>query len=104
MAGGKIILSDFKLEAAEKAILDNLVKNYKQKIEEKIQFQEIRLRLKKSQHGKTFLHQVQGLMISSKRFTAESSDFNLYAATAEVFEKLMHEAEHHKRTARQKQV
>jgi len=102
MAGGKIILSDFKLDVAEKAILDNLVKNYKNKIEEKLQFQEIRLRLKKSQHGKNFLHQVQGLMISNKRFNAESSDFNLYAATAEVFEKLMHEAEHTKRTSRQK--
>ncbi len=102
MAGGKIILSDFKLEAAEKAILDNLIKNYKHKIQERLQFEEIRLRLKKSIHGKNFLNEVQGLMISGKRYSAESSDFNLFAATAEVFEKLMHEAEHDKRTKRQK--
>jgi len=102
MAVGKIIISDFKLEAAEKAILDNLIKNYKQKIQEKLRFEEIRLRLKKTRHGKNYMHQVKGLMISSKRYNAEASDYNLFAATAEVLEKLLHEAEHDKRTARQK--
>lgn len=102
MAGGKIILSDFKLEAAEKSIVDNLIKNYQHKIQEKIQFEEIRLRLKKSQHGKAFLHEVRGLMIAGKRYNAEAGDYNLFAATAEVLEKLMHEAEHNKRTSRQK--
>lgn len=102
MAGGKIILAGFELEPAEKAIIDNLIKNYQHKIEEKIQFEEIRLRLKKAQHGKVFLHEVQGFMTAGKRYNAEASDYNLFAATAEVLEKLMHEAEHNKRTSRQK--
>ncbi|MCX6748120.1 MAG: hypothetical protein NT076_00800 [Candidatus Pacearchaeota archaeon] len=102
MAEGKIILSDFELEIAEEAIVDNLIKNYQHKIQEKIQFEEIRLRLKKSEHGKVFLHEVQGLMTAGKRYNAEASDYNLFAATAEVLEKLLHEAEHDRRTARQK--
>jgi len=101
---GKIVLTGFNLEPAEKVIVDNLIKNYKSKISEKIGFKEINLRIKKSQHGKTFLHQVQGRMmsnVSKKQLNAEVADYNLFSAIAEVFEKLMHEAEHSMRTRRQ---
>ena len=98
---GRIVLSGFSLEPAEKAILDNLIKNYKNKIAEKIGFKEISLRLRKSQHGKAFLHEVQGRMLAGKSFNAKVTDYNLFAAVSEVLEKLMHEAEHKLRTKRQ---
>jgi len=101
-AEGKIVLSGFSLEPAEKAIVDNLIKSYKDKINERIGFQEIRLRLKKSKHGKTFLHEVEGRLIKGKQYTAKVIDYNLFAAIAETLEKLMHEAEHDMRTRRQK--
>jgi hypothetical protein len=101
VARGKIILAGFKLEQAEKAIVDNLIRNYKDKINERIGFKEIKLRMKKSARGKAFLHEVQGTLITDKRFNTKVTDYNLFAALAETFEKLMHEAEHNQRTKRQ---
>lgn len=102
MAGGKIVLSGFKLEPAEKAVVDNLIKNYQNKIAEKIGFQELKLRMKKSARGKTFLHEVQGTLLAGKTFNTRVVEFNLFSALSEAIEKLMHEAEHFQRTARQK--
>lgn len=100
-AEGKVILSGFKLDPAEKSIVDNLIKNYKHKIGERIRYEEIRIRIKKSPHKNIFLHEVQGIMIANKTFNAKSEDFNLFAAISDVMEKLMHEAEHNKRTKKQ---
>lgn len=102
MAKGSIVLSGFKIEPAEKAIVENLIKNYQHKIEEKISYKEIRLRMKKSMHGKTFLHEIQGTLIAGKIFSAKVTDYNLFSAIAETMEKLMSEAEHYERTSRQK--
>jgi hypothetical protein len=94
MAEGKIILSGFKLDPAEKAIIDNLIKNYKHKIQEKIGFKEIRLRMKRSLHGKTYLHEVQGTLLTNRMFKSKVEDYNLFSAISDVFEKLMNEAYH----------
>lgn len=102
-ARGKVILSSFNLDPAEKAIVDNLIENYRNKIEERIGFQEIKLRLKRSKHGKTFLHEVQGILVKDRQYNAQATDYNLFAAISETFEKLMHEAEHNMRTKRQKE-
>jgi|SRR3989344_5558494 len=99
---GKVLLSGFSLDQGEKAIINNLIANYVEKIEHKIDFQEIKLRLKKSQRGKAFLHEVKGtLTVEGKQFKTEKTDYNLLAVISEVFEKLMSEAEHKKRTRRQ---
>ncbi|MEK6820729.1 MAG: hypothetical protein AABX71_03390 [Nanoarchaeota archaeon] len=106
MAGaeGKIAVSGFKLDASEKAIVNEVVENYARKIEEKFGFKEIMLRLKKSRHGKAFHHEIQGTLIvedGEKQLKAEATDYNLFAALSQVFEKLMREAEHGERTKRQ---
>ena len=101
-AKGKVLLSGFSLDPAEKAIVDNLIRNYQNKIAERMEFEEIKLRLRKSKHGKTFLHEIQGTLIAGKQFNAKVIDYNLFSAIAEAFEKLMNEAEHKERTARQK--
>lgn len=98
---GKIVVSGFKLDEAEKTIVDNLINNYKRKILEKINFSEIRLRMKKSAHGKVYLHEIQGTLIADKQYTAKVEDYNLFAALSDTLEKLMHEAEHSRRTNRQ---
>ena len=103
-AGGKILISGFKLEEEEKAIVNEVLESYVRKIEERFGFEEIMLRLKKSRRGKAFLHEVQGTLVSTntgKQFKARVTDYNLFSALSEVFEKLMREAEHAQRTKRQ---
>ena len=97
MAEGRISLTGFSLEPAEKAIVDNLIRNYKNKIQGRIVYKEIKLHMKKAVHGKVYLHKVQGTLITDKIFSAKVEDYNLFAAIAEVMEKLMHEAEHNQR-------
>ena len=101
MAAGKIVLSGFDVDEAEKSILNNLIQNYEKKAE-RLNYSEIRLRLKKTIKGKAFLHEVHGTMMTDKMLNAKVYDYNLFAAVSEVLEKLMHEAEHNKRTSRQK--
>ncbi len=91
----KIHLSGFNLEPVESEIIKNIIKTYKHKIEEKTSYQEIRLRLKKSRHGKAFMHEVNGNIMAGKlRITASSSNYNMYKALTEVLEKLLNETEH----------
>ena len=102
MTNGKIFLSGFELDEAEKAIVGNIINNYKHKIEERADYEYIKLRLKKSRRGKAFLHEIKGsLKIDNKTFNSKVADYNLFAATAEVMEKLMNEMIHKMRTKRQ---
>jgi ribosome-associated translation inhibitor RaiA len=101
--GGKIFLSGFELEPAEKSIVSNVIRNYNRKISERIDYDYIQLRLRKSQRGKAFLHQVKGsLSKKSMLLKASSTDYNLFAALSDVLEKLLAEAIHKSRTSRQK--
>lgn len=105
MDENKISVSGFELEPAEKAIVNNIIKNYSNKIRRKIEYREIKLDMKKSERGKAFLHEVHGLLRVSddsdvegkKLFTATVTDYNLFSALAETFEKLIKEAEHKSR-------
>ena len=92
---GKTILAGFDLEPAEKAIVDNIIKNYSHKIGERSSYEYLKLRLRKSQKGKTFLHEVEGeLKINNRRFSAKAQDYNLFSVLADVLEKLLHEMIH----------
>lgn len=99
---GKIYLSGFELDPAEKAIVDNILRNYSHKIGERADFEYLKLRLKKSQKAKTFLHAVEGeLKIENKVFRAKETDYNLFSVLADVLEKLLNELVHTQRTRRQ---
>ena len=99
---GKLFLAGFDLEPAEKAILENLIKNYTYKISERTKYEWIRLRMKKSKKGKAFLHELKAEMKAGRIFTASSADYNLFSAASEVFEKLLNEVAHNIRTSRQR--
>tara|TARA_Y100000310_G_C20665993_1_gene807520 strand:- start:998 stop:1321 length:324 start_codon:yes stop_codon:yes gene_type:complete len=105
MAGntnGKVILAGFDLDEGEKPIINTLIDNYSKKIAHRLGFQEIKLTLKKSQHGKAFLHEIKGtLIVDGKQYKTDKTDYNLLSVISEVFEKLMREAEHKQRTSRQ---
>lgn len=99
---GNILLNGFELEKAEKAITDNIIQNYSHKLQERVDFEQLKLRLRKSPKGKAFLHEIDGeLKTRRDRFTAKASDYNLFAVLAEVLDKLMNEAVHKQRTSRQ---
>ena len=99
---GKVFLTGFELEPAEKAITDNILKNYSHKIGERAEYEYLRLRLKKSQHGKAYHHDVDGkFKVGNNVFSAKVTDYNLFSAVAEVLEKLLNEMTHKIRTNRQ---
>jgi len=101
-AKGKVLLAGFDLDYGEMAVINNIIDNYVEKIEHRIGFEEIKLTLKKSRRGKSFLHEVKGtLAVGGKQFKTEKTDYNLLKVLSEVFEKLMKEAEHNRRTSRQ---
>ncbi len=98
---GKIVVSGFKLDRAEKAIINNLIRSWKEKIERRIKFKEIKINIKKVKKGKNFMHEISGNMLceglKKKKFNTKVSDYNLFSAIAEVFEKLLNEALHKKK-------
>lgn len=102
-AEGKIFLSGFELEPAEKAIADNVIKSYSHKIKERAGYDYIKLSLKKSQRGRVCLHKVRGtLKKGALVLTSKAEDYNLFSAIAEVLEKLLNELVHKSRTSRQR--
>ena len=99
-----IQLAGFDLDPAEVSIIHDIISSYTKKIEEKASYDKIRLRLKKSQHGKAFLHEVQAMLVADgKNFNTKVSDYNLFSAMSEVFEKLLNEITHKKRTYKDKE-
>lgn len=100
----KVTVSGFDLEPVEKNLVNIVIDHYENKIKNHIGYDEIKLRLRKSEHGKAFLHQISGTIIlnSKEMLNAEASNYNMFHALAEVFDKLLSEAEHKTRTSRQK--
>lgn len=97
--GGNIALINFKLESAELKVVKKIVGDYVRKIQEKFNYQELKLRLKKKQHGKAFLYEIDAelyLLESGKtsRAVTNVSDYNLFSCVAETMKKLISEAEH----------
>lgn len=101
-AEGKIFLSGFELEPAERAIADNVIKSYSHKIGERAGYDYIKLSLKKSQRGKLSLNRISGTLKNGKIvLTSKAEDYNLFSAIADVLEKLLNELVHKSRTNRQ---
>jgi hypothetical protein len=90
----KLTLSGAKLDEGEKAIVDSMLKNYKLKIDKKLNYDDMDFRIKKSSHGKAFLYEVEGKIRDKKLFTASTKEYNLFEAMDIVFHKMMNEAEH----------
>jgi ribosome-associated translation inhibitor RaiA len=92
----KLKLSGFNISGAEKPIIENVIKNYEIKILRESDYNQISLRLRKSQHGKTFLHEVEGkLEIKNKIFNSKTADYNIFYAVSEALEKLLNELKHY---------
>ena len=100
--GGNIILVGFSLEPSEMIVVKKIVGHYAKKISEKINYQDLKVNLKKTQKAKTFLHEIEASAKTDKGIlAANTSNNNLYTALSGALEKIYNEAEHKERTARQ---
>jgi ribosome-associated translation inhibitor RaiA len=92
----KLQLSGFDISEAEKSVINNIIQNYEAKIARELDYNQLSLRLKKSQHGKTFLHEIETkLETDGKRFNAKVIDYNLFYAVSEALEKIINEIKHY---------
>lgn len=94
--GGNIVLSGFDLEPVEMIVVRKIVGNHVKKIAEKCEYDKVGITLKKSQHGKAFLHEIKVHLNlkSGANLTAEKADYNLYSTISEALEKILKEIEH----------
>ena len=83
------------MEASEKEKVNALLDRYIQKIEDTVNdYEELKIRLKRSAHAKTFLHEVHGeLIIKGKRLVSKETQYNLYKALSMMFHGLLTEIE-----------
>lgn len=114
--GGEITLINFKLEPREITVVKKIAGSYVRKLREAANYKEVKLRLKKHQHGKSFLYEVEAeaIMTSGKKrdekseegknivLNANSTDYNLYSALADVLEKISSQAGHKSRTTKER--
>lgn len=98
----KILLAGFDIEPAERTIVDNIIKNYNHKISERGNYDYIKLDLRKIQKTNKILYDVRGSLKAGKMLPkSQATDYNLFAALAEVLEHLLSEVIHKSRTSRQ---
>ena len=89
--GGNIALVGFEiLEPAELTIIKKIVGTYVKKLCENGDYKEMRLTLQQHAKGKSFKHEISGLaFVGANRFSAESTEWNVYKAASEVCEKIL---------------
>ena len=97
---GKLLLSGFnKLNPAELAIVNNILKGYQRKFE-RFNFDYLKLDLKQkphSKHGKATLYEIIGALKTRNILTSKTAGLNMLSALDEVLGRLLIEAEHRER-------
>lgn len=100
--GGNISLSGFSLEPIEMIVVKKIIGNHAKKISEKINYQDIKITLKKTKKMKSFLHEISASIKTDQGvIAADASNNNLYTALSEALNKVYNQAEHKERTSRQ---
>lgn len=87
------------LEPSEINIVTGLLQNYVKKIENRIDYDLLRLKLKMHQHSKTFMHELEAELFlhPGASFGTEVSHKNLYKAIATSMKKMLAEIDHYKK-------
>ena len=92
----KLRLSGFNITEAEKAVVSNIIQTHDIKISRELNYEQLSLRLKKSQHERAFLHEIEAkLETKNKTFNAKVTDYNLFYAVSEALEKILNEVKHY---------
>jgi len=95
-------LSGFQLEDVEKEMLLGIISKALEKAEKTCEIEYAKISMKKSVHGKTFLHEIKCSMKTRMgAFNAKESHYNMFRAVAGCLEKITNEIGHKTRIARQ---
>jgi ribosome-associated translation inhibitor RaiA len=101
--GGNIILVGFSLEPVEMIVVKKIIGNYVKKIGEHIDYQDIKISLRKTEKAQSFSHEIEvSAKTSEGLLTSDTVNNNLYTALSDALEKVFNQAEHKERTSRQK--
>ncbi len=94
--GGSIWLVGFnELDKAEMIIIKKIVGNYIKKLADKTPYDEVKIRLKMHEKGKSYLHEINAdVYAKGFHINAKAENRNLYAALSDVLECLLKEVEH----------
>ncbi len=87
------------LEPSEIDIVNSLLQNYLKKIENKTDYELLRLKLKMHQHSKIFMHELEAELFvhPGMSFGTEVSNKNLYKGIGLLMKKMIAEVEHYKK-------
>jgi len=93
---GNVALVGFEiLEPTEIESVKKVVLLYIKKLSEAGSLQELKLTLQQHPHGKSFKHEINGLVfINNERIAAAMTDWNIYKAVSDVCEKMYSAAVH----------
>lgn len=101
IVGGKnVSLVGFnRFDEIEKDSIREVVLTYIKKIEERIDYDELRLRLKQHQRSKMFIHEINAELFVNPGvvLSARAAHKNPYKALAQVMTKLINEIRHRKK-------
>ncbi|MBS3090632.1 hypothetical protein J4433_02590 [Candidatus Pacearchaeota archaeon] len=96
--GGNITLINFELVPMQAVVVKKIVGNYVKRLRGIADYRELKIRLKKHEHGKSILYELDAKaeIITGREIilTANISNYNLYSALSEVLEKIIAEAMH----------
>jgi len=96
-------LNGFDIDESELGRIYNIISRYTGKIERNCGMAKIKIGLKKSVHGKAFLHEVKCIAeTDAGMLTAIETDYNIFKAVSKCLERIWHESEHKSRTNRQR--
>lgn len=101
--GGEISLIGFdSLEPMELIVIKKIVGNYVRKLSTQTNYNSLRLELKQHKKGKSFTHEINAqLSINGGHFGASVTEWNLYACLTKLLEKVLAEAMHKERSAKE---
>ena len=94
--GGNIWLIGFNdIDKVELAVVKKIVGSSIKKMAEKTPYDEVRIRMKKHDKGKSFLHEISSdIYVGGLHLNAKSENRNIYSAISTALNNLLREIEH----------
>jgi len=94
--GGNIWLVGFNdIDKSELTVVKKIVGGYIRRITERMSYNEMRIRMKKHNKGKSFLHEINSdVHFGGMHLSAKSEGKNMYSAISDSLNSLIKEIEH----------
>ncbi len=92
--GGNIVLSNFSLDGREMVVAKKLIGNHAKKIQNQVEYDELKLEMKTHKKGKKVIYELKGFIAINKDekiYTSEARGDNAFVLIDEVLKKLSEE-------------